>query len=83
MDFGIHGVPTISAPWILRDICIFQNKKLNVGENFLLATHSRCRFSHVQLCDPMDGSPPGFSVHQILQARIQEWVAIPSSRGSF
>ena len=28
------------------------------------------------LCDPMDCSPPGFSVHGILQARILEWVAI-------
>ena len=34
------------------------------------------------LCDPMDGSPPGSSVHWILQARLLEWVAIPSSRGS-
>ena len=30
------------------------------------------------LCDPMDCSPPGSSVHGILQARILEWVAIPS-----
>jgi len=30
----------------------------------------------------MDCSPPGFSVHGILQARILEWVAIPFSRGS-
>ena len=34
------------------------------------------------LCDPMDSSMPGFSVHGILQARILEWVAIPFSRGS-
>ena len=34
------------------------------------------------LCDPMDCSPPGSSVHGILQARILEWVAMPSSRGS-
>ena len=34
------------------------------------------------LCDPMDWSPPGSSVHGILQARILEWVVIPSSRGS-
>ena len=33
------------------------------------------------LCDLMDYSPPGFSVHGILQTRILEWVAIPSSRG--
>ena len=34
------------------------------------------------LCDPMDCSPPGSSVHGILQARILEWVAISLSRGS-
>ena len=27
------------------------------------------------LCDPMDGGPLGFSVHEIFQARILEWVA--------
>ena len=31
------------------------------------------------LCDPMDSSPPGSPVHGILQARILEWVAMPSS----
>ena len=35
------------------------------------------------LCDAVDCSPPGSSVHRILQARILEWVAISSSRGSF
>ena len=35
------------------------------------------------LCGPTDCSPPGSSVHGILQARILEWVAMPSSRGSF
>ena len=34
------------------------------------------------LCDPVDCSPPGSSVHGILQARILEWVAISLSRGS-
>ena len=33
-------------------------------------------------CDPQDCSPPGSSVHGILQTRIQEWVAMPCSRGS-
>ena len=35
------------------------------------------------LCHPMDCSLPGSSVHQILQARILEWVAISFSRGIF
>ena len=34
------------------------------------------------LCNPMDCSPPGSSVHGIFQARILEWVTISSSRGS-
>ena len=36
--------------------------------------------SCLTLCDPMDCSLPGSSVHGILQARILEWVAIPISR---
>ena len=34
------------------------------------------------LCDPLDCKPPGSSVNGILQARILEWVAMPSSRGT-
>ena len=34
------------------------------------------------LCDHMDCSLPGFSVHRILQARTLEWAAISFSRGS-
>ena len=34
------------------------------------------------LCDPVDCSLPGPSVRGILQARIPDWVAMPSSRGS-
>ena len=34
------------------------------------------------LCNPMDCSPAGFSVHGILQTGILEWVAIPFSRES-
>ena len=38
--------------------------------------------SHAWLCDPMHYSPPGSSIHGILQARILDWVAIPFSRWS-
>ena len=48
-----------------------------------------CMCAHVSvaqscpsLWDPMDCSPPGSSVHGIIQARILEWFAMPSSRGS-
>ena len=54
---------------------------------FTRTYHRTCilsRFSCVQpaLCNPMDCSPPGSSVHGILQERKLEWVAMPSSRGS-
>ena len=39
-------------------------------------------FSSVRFCDPVDCSPPGSSVHGILQTRTMEGVAIPFSRGS-
>ena len=57
---------------------IFSNSKESVPLLLLLLS-----LSHVWLfCDPMDCSPPGSSVHGILQTRILEWVAMPSSRGS-
>ena len=41
-------------------------------------SHQSC----LTLCNPMDCSPPGSSVHGIFQARVLEWVTMPSSRGS-
>ena len=38
--------------------------------------------SCLTLCDPMDSSQPGSSIHGIFQARILEWGAISFSRGS-
>ena len=44
---------------------------------YVLVTQSR-----PALCNPVDCSPPGSSLERISQARIVEWVAISSSRGS-
>ena len=41
-----------------------------------------CAQTPQALCNPIDCIPPGSSVHEIFQARILEWVAISSSRGS-
>ena len=46
---------------------------------FLFCVPQAC----LTLCDPMDCSPPGSSVHEISQARILEWGANPFSRGVF
>ena len=51
----------------------------------MLATSCVCAKllqSYLTLCDPMVSSLTGFSLHGILQGRILEWVARPSSRGS-
>ena len=45
-------------------------------------THAKSLQSCPTLCDPMVCSPPGSSVHGILQARILEWVTMRSSRRS-
>ena len=47
-----------------------------------ISPHGQLFQSCLALCDPMDYSPPGSSVHRILQAKILEWVAMPSSKGS-
>ena len=59
---------------------------LGPGRSYICLLLLNVRVSVAQscptLCDPMDCSPPGFSVHGILQARTLEWVAMPFSRGS-
>ena len=49
---------------------------------FVTTMKSEVTQSCTTLCDPMDCSPPGSSIHGILQARILEWVSISFSRGS-
>ena len=49
---------------------------------YIQLIHFVCAQSHLILHDTMDWSPPGSSAHGILPARILEWVAMPSSRGS-
>ena len=41
--------------------------------------HAKLLQSCPTLCDPMNCSPPGSSVLRILQARVLEWIAVPSS----
>ena len=60
-----------------KEMCMLI-KHTQIALHACVLSHFRC----VQPCDPMDCSPPGSSIHEILQARIPEWVAMPSSRGS-
>ena len=52
------------------------------AENLFLKVKVLVAQSCSTLCVTMDCSPPGSSVHGILQARLVEWVAMPFSRGS-
>ena len=49
---------------------------------YVAAAAAKSLQSCLALCDPIDGSPPDSSVQGISQARILEWVALSSSRGS-
>ena len=64
--------------------CFLSQKKCCVNCFFCLYRDSQAFHAHTQsyltLCDPMDCSPAGSSVHGILQARILEWAVFPSSR---
>ena len=87
----------ISLTWDIFVKCIFvpglteEQKTFIVSPNcspqmlfyvYFLCLHAKSLQSFPTLCNPVDCSPPGFSLHGILQARILEWVAMPSSRGS-
>ena len=57
-------------------------QKVNIPWNKVVTVCSVCLVTQScpALCDPMDCSPQGSSVHGIFQARIQEWAAISYSR---
>ena len=47
----------------------------------LTRMHAKSLQLCLTLCDPIDGSPPGFPIPEILQAGTLEWVAIAFSAG--
>ena len=55
-------------------------KKIRDTEGTFHAKKEKVKsLSHVQLCDPMGCNPSGSSIHEILQARVLEWIAISFS----
>ena len=70
-----------------KKLYIFHHSFLLYFKKFSFMNNCSVQFSSVvqsclTLCDPMDNSLLGFSVHGIFQARVLEWVAISFSRGS-
>ena len=94
-DLWIWKSPSLSAPYpdspSRKNHCQWLNiitskKDVSPQNTSYILKQKWQSCAHAQpcltLCDAMDCSPPGSSVHGILQARILEWVAISSSRGS-
>ena len=75
-DLSKASVLAKTSPYVLTNIWQCPLKGATA------CVHDKSLQSCLTLCHPMDCSPPGSSVHGILQARILEWVAIPPSRGS-
>ena len=75
------GVGTYNNSFIITKAC--KLKPVKGRNSWAKSVCVCCHFSRVWLWDSMDCSPPGSSVHGILQARILEWIAMPSSRESF
>ena len=71
-----RGAVTIVFEMVFK-ICPLSVDSLDTKES-----ESEVAQSCPTVCDPVDYSPPGSSIHGILQARILEWVAISFSRGS-
>ena len=55
-------------------------ERLSLHLNYYMVCAKSLQLFCLTLCDPMDWSRPGSSIHGILQARILEWVAFPFSR---
>ena len=62
----------------VKKLCTFLNQSLYLG-SWIAAAAAKSLQSCPTLCDPRDGSPPGFPIPGILQARTLEWVAISFS----
>ena len=81
-----HGVWHLSYSQPLGDVIVYNLYGQWLGSKTEdKEAHSMCGVraqSCPTLCDPVDCSPPGSSVHGVLQARRLEWVAMPSSTGS-
>ena len=73
-----HSIPPQSPSLLMATSPLYVCECVSVSWKVKASVTQSCP----TLCDPMDCSPPGSSVHRILQARILEWVAIRFTRGS-
>ena len=78
------NLPTKQQHSQREQTCGYRGGEDGLGSLGLMrAARMLSNFNRVRLCNSMDCSPPGSSAHGILQARILEWDATPSTKGSF
>ena len=85
MDFFLTKVVICERLLFFSYFSHFKSPKHNLLSfevNIILLVQCSSLCYILSLCNPVDYSPPGSSVHGISQARIQEWVAISSCRAS-
>ena len=71
-----------TATYLLQSSSMVNKLQICVILPIKLCVHAKSLELCPTLCDPVDCSPLGSSVHGIFQARILEWAAMLSSRGS-
>ena len=84
--WGIHGKMCLSLKHVSLRLLWWSRIHLSMQGprvQSLVRELCMCAQSCLTLCNSMDCSPPGFSVHGIFQASILEGIAISFSRGSF
>ena len=70
--------PSAVERWAMNPGFLLPGLSTSAGVILRTAAAAKSLQSCPTLCDPIDGSPPGFPIPGILQARTLEWVAIPS-----
>ena len=78
----LHFVKINNISWRSFHVNCIIISKLYIIICMCACMHAQSLHSFLTLWDPMDCIPPASSVSGILQVRILEWVAMPSSRGS-
>ena len=75
---SVRGIPQArTLEWVAIPVSCMAGGFFNTPDTCAAAAKSLQ--SCPTLCNPIDGSPPGSSVHGILQARVLEWIAIAIS----
>ena len=78
-EFDLYNEGWIMTNWWFQNVVLKKTERVTGRKAAAAAGAAKLLQLCPTLCDPIDGSPPGFPVPGILQARTLEWVAISFS----